>query len=585
MMRTVQVLQPILFPPVMMPVAPVQFGSTYLPPVQIALSDIIGGQNSNNVQMAAYFASANETSGAGGAMGTSGNAPAGTPPAGGNGNGSDGERVSISELMKQSGVAFGTSGARGLASDITDRIAFAYTTGFLQYLMRKGEIKRGDAVAIAGDLRPSTERIMTAVATAVIHMQLNVANLGRIPSPAAALYGIENKIPSIMVTGSHIPADRNGIKFNKVAGEILKDDEAAMKNEVVTIPPIFDANGVSLEGFALALPGVIDDAEVNFIKRYIDFFGYGAMRGKRIGVYQHSAVGRDMLETVLRALGADVTTLARSNEFVPVDTEAIRPEDVDAAKGWAIAYGFDAIVSTDGDSDRPLIAGRDGKWLRGDVLGVLVSQYLLADSVSTPVSSNTAVELVEMFPNVSRTRIGSPYVIASMLNAVTAGYRRVISYEANGGFLTATDIDVDGRTLTALPTRDSFLPILAAIMLAKKEGVGVEDLVRNLPLRFTWSDRIKNFPQERSAAILAMFNTGDAAMDRANIDRHFGSYFGQVRDVNYTDGVRMTFSNGRVVHLRPSGNAPEFRAYTEAETEGGAIQLNRLVLQLVADMR
>ena len=36
-----------------------------------------------------------------------------------------------------------------------------------------------------------------------------------------------------MVTGSHIPADRNGIKFNKCSGEILKQDEARMMAQEV----------------------------------------------------------------------------------------------------------------------------------------------------------------------------------------------------------------------------------------------------------------------------------------------------------------------------------------------------------------
>ena len=36
-----------------------------------------------------------------------------------------------------------------------------------------------------------------------------------------------------MVTGSHIPADRNGIKFNKCSGEILKRDEASMMAQEV----------------------------------------------------------------------------------------------------------------------------------------------------------------------------------------------------------------------------------------------------------------------------------------------------------------------------------------------------------------
>jgi hypothetical protein len=41
-----------------------------------------------------------------------------------------------------------------------------------------------------------------------------------------------------------------------------------------------------------------------------------------------------------------------------------------------------------------------------------------------------------------------------------------------------------------------------------------------------------------------------------------------------TDGLRITFENGEIVHLRPSGNAPELRCYTEAASEARAQELN-----------
>ena len=40
--------------------------------------------------------------------------------------------AAIHELMQQTGVRFGTSGARGLAVQLTDFVAYAYTQGFLQ---------------------------------------------------------------------------------------------------------------------------------------------------------------------------------------------------------------------------------------------------------------------------------------------------------------------------------------------------------------------------------------------------------------------------------------------------------------------
>jgi phosphomannomutase len=143
--------------------------------------------------------------------------------------------IRVQDLMDQSGVKFGTSGARGLAADMTDRVCYIYAMGFLQYLELIGDAVKGASVAIAGDLRPSTDRIMAAVGKAVLDSGFTPINCGKIPSPAVALYGLMNRIPSIMVTGSHIPAERNGIKFNKSTGEILKIDEEGMRRQVVPV--------------------------------------------------------------------------------------------------------------------------------------------------------------------------------------------------------------------------------------------------------------------------------------------------------------------------------------------------------------
>ena len=56
------------------------------------------------------------------------------------------------------------------------------------------------------------------------------------------------------------------------------------------------------------------------------------------------------------SLGAKTISLGRSGNFLPIDTEAVRREDVDQAKPWAENLSFDLLISTDGDADRPLIA-------------------------------------------------------------------------------------------------------------------------------------------------------------------------------------------------------------------------------------
>lgn len=493
--------------------------------------------------------------------------------------------ITIQDLMDHCGVKFGTSGARGLAEDMTDFVCYAYTQGFLQYLKSIGDIKPGRTdVAIAGDLRPSTDRIMQAVRRAAQDMGIKPLNCSKIPSPAVALYGLAHKIPAIMVTGSHIPADRNGIKFNRCTGEILKLDEAGIRDQCVTIDDALFKDTMQFRTSLETPWPVTSEARDMYVSRYLDVFPSHCLQGQRIGVYQHSAVGRDILLEILQALGAVPVALAPSACFVPVDTEAIRTEDVALAARWAKENAFTAIVSTDGDSDRPLIADEHGQWLRGDIAGILCARFLQADSVSTPVSCNTALEKSGYFPEVRRTRIGSPFVIASMMKASQAGAKTVVGYEANGGFLMHSEVNLFGKSLRALPTRDAMILLLSLLVQAQQANRRLSELTADLPARFTCSDRLQDFPQERSQAILKRFMS-DA--EQANLDqatKTFGPLAGACRGIDQTDGVRMTFANDEIIHLRPSGNAPEFRCYTEAATEARAIQLNAACMDILRDL-
>lgn len=492
--------------------------------------------------------------------------------------------IKIEALMQQSGVRFGTSGARGLAADMTDRVCYAYTAGFVQYLEEAGELTPPSVIAYGGDFRSSTDRIMTAVAKAIRDKGYRPENCGKLPTPALAHYGLRKAMPTVMITGSHIPEDRNGIKYTKKEGEILKPDEAGIKRQEVNLPAgLFDAK----EMFSVSIEAPAPRAEAVdlYVQRYLDFFPSDCLKDKQIGVYQHSAVGRAQLVAILSGLGADTTPLGFSDAFIPVDTEAIRPEDIEAARKWAEEYHFDAIVSTDGDSDRPLISDETGKWLRGDVAGILCAAYLKADAVVTPVSCNSAVEKSGWFKTVRRTRIGSPYVIEGMQQLIQEGAQRVVGYEANGGFLLASDIESAGKTLSALPTRDAMILPIAILLLAIDKNQKISKLVAALPQRFTFSNRLKDFPTAKSRAKIEEFHTGNESRDKKVIEEVFGPDFDDVACIDTTDGLRITFTSEEVVHLRPSGNAPEFRCYTEADTEPRAVEMNNIAINIMNTWR
>jgi len=483
--------------------------------------------------------------------------------------------ISIEQLMSESGVGFGTSGARGLVTAMTDQVCYAYTRAFLQYVEQAHPCAK--TVAIAGDLRPSTPRILEACSRAALDAGWECVHCGFVPSPAVALFGIEQGIPTIMVTGSHIPDDRNGIKFNHPHGEIAKADELGIKAQTVEMPSnLFNDQGM----LAVPPPSLPHNpcAADTYRARYVNFFGADALQGLQIGLYQHSSVGRDIAYDVLASLGASVIALARSEKFIPVDTEAIRTEDHKLAREWCESGSFDALVSMDGDADRPLLANEMGEWLRGDVLGILVARTLGIEAIATPVSCNSAAEKCGAFSKVLRTRIGSPYVIAGM-EELSTQFGKVAGYEANGGFLLQSNLVEGKRQLAALPTRDALLPVIAVLRAAKQIRTKVSQLTAELPPRFTASDRLKEFPTAQGIARVQEIQAPGAA------ERAFGKLVGALLKCDTTDGLRMEFASGDIIHLRPSGNAPELRCYTESDTANRAQELNHQCINIMEAWR
>ncbi|AFH93110.1 phosphomannomutase [Providencia rettgeri] len=452
--------------------------------------------------------------------------------------------LSSLDIIKISGIQFGTSGARGLVTQFTNESCAAFTHAFINSIKNKFEF---DKVAIAIDNRPSSEFIATACIDAIRQQGMEPLYYGVIPTPALAYTAMRNNIPCIMITGSHIPFDRNGLKFYRPDGEITKIDEIEILNNNSQFQ-------ISNELSSTLLVNSLATDE--YINRYVSIFDEKLLAGKRIGIYEHSSAGRDIYSILFKKLGADVVCLERSNHFVPIDTEAVSEEDKNKAKLWSEQYKLDAIFSTDGDGDRPLVADENGEWLRGDILGLLCALEMKIEALAIPVSCNTVISSHDAFKCVKQTKIGSPYVIEAFSD-LAKDYRKIAGFEANGGFLLGSNIEINGKQLSALPTRDAVLPFLMLLSAAKEKGIA--KLVTALPQRITFSDRVQNFATEKSKSILEK-----AKENPQHLLQHLGFGDEQLLDLNTIDGLRMTLSNGNIIHLRPSGNAPELRCYAEA---------------------
>ncbi|KAF1962221.1 putative phosphoglucomutase [Byssothecium circinans] len=533
-------------------------------------------------------------------------------------------------------LKFGTSGRRGLVVDLTQLEIYTNVIAEVRYLkslsLDDGGIKSGDDFYYAYDLRPSSTKLVDnrgglsqAVEQALKDEGMNPISLGAIPTPALTSWAIQHGKGSIMVTGSHIPFDRNGYKLNTSKGELMKKDEQPINDQVAQVrehilsQPFADSpfNEQGVLRKQVELIPATDEGRKAYTARYWDFFSGESLKGVKLLAYQHSAVGRDLLVEVFEKLGAEVTPAGRSDTFVPIDTEAIDAAQLKTVQDLIDKAGgkFDAVISTDGDSDRPLLLSPDSKgklqFFGGDILGMVVAEFLGADAAVVPISSNDAIDRGSLASSTEpKTKIGSPYVISGMQTALAKGRKRVVGWEANGGFLTASDIERNGQVLTALPTRDAFLPLLCALFAAKSRGTTLVDLFATLPKRFSKAALLRNFSRPTSLKIVQRFSPPEASMasvkyhsDRIEAfdaqdnalelkSRHanelhkivlelqtvFNSEcaFSNIEKIIYTDGVRILFANGDVAHFRPSGNADELRIYAVADTQARADEIAEL---------
>jgi len=256
-------------------------------------------------------------------------------------------------------------------------------------------------------------------------------------------------------------------------------------------------------------------------------------------------------------------------------------------------------------------------------------------AVTATVSDAVVRRLKNIGFEVETVQIGSPFVVKAMQDRIARAERdgeEVVTcgFERNGGFLLGTDLELDnGKELKALPTRDALLPIITAFKLAKEENMTVEDLVENRFsgqfVSYAWSGLIdeetvgEDNPRYTELCQLYTASMGQAIMRRFSpknldiikvrwvsggkieyeirgdntthiADEVFAGEMNEIRntlqdyfngdrgfngiyEMHFLDGVRMFFNNKEVAHMRPSGNSPQWRIYSEAATEKRAREI------------
>ena len=466
------------------------------------------------------------------------------------------------------GVAVGNNGKINLTDDAVRRIACA----FVKWLGVRYGIEN-PVIAVGNDSRISAPRILSAVKKALIESGVDVVYTGLSSTPSMFMILRHRNIDaSIMITASHMPQDRNGLKFFTKKGGIDGKD----LNEILSLAE----NGERLygEGSYKEQP-FIDEYSDMLVKKVEAECGKLPLKGKKIIVDAGNGAGGFFAEKVLKPLGADTD----GSQFLQPDgnfpNHIPNPEDSEAIQSLSravIKNRADLGVIFDTDVDRAALVDGNGKEINRNRLIALISAILFKEKcgviVTDSVTCDSLTEFIESLGGKHlRFKRGYKNVIDKCIELNESGVYSPIAIETSGhaAFKENYYLD-DGAYLV--------LKLLTSFAKQAKTGKSLTSLIENfkepaeeVEIRLTFNDNSEDYKTEGEKVI----------SDLKNIAQNDKSV--QLAPDNY-EGVKMRFEEGCVI-VRMSVHDPVMPINAESNITGGTKAVLEKLYLLLKDYR
>ena len=431
-------------------------------------------------------------------------------------------------------MLFGTSGIRGDAEILFNpQFCFDIGRSFSKFLENEAMI---GSIAIGIDPRKSSQKIKDNIIDGLLYEGRPIYDEGISPSPAMNYILIADSTisGSIMITGSHIRTDFNGIKFFFKNREILKEDEKEIENIYENIKEKVNYKEAKRNRYRK----IYDNRSNLFYQEMLLSISEQYPKWKIVLDLGNGCQSK-IMPGLFERLGLETIVInndPRPEKFIARDTEV--EESVKDLQEKVKEVGANLGIAFDGDGDRAVFVDEDGKFIPGDYSGALIAKYSGTPVIITPVNVSKIVE--DLGKPVVRTKVGSPYVVRGIEE-----HNATFGFEANGG----------GISKEIMLSRDAGSSMIKILNILNKSGKTLKNLISEFPPSFISRKKI-DCPVNIYSLIL------EGAKDK----------FKGIR-TDEIDGLKIWKDNNSWILFRPSQNAPEFRVFTEASTEEDAIKL------------
>ncbi len=341
------------------------------------------------------------------------------------------------------GVAM--DGVKGELLNLSNEVVEQLGKAFAHWLKQKKQVDSTLVVAVAMDSRLTGPALKQAFMNGLTSMGVDVFDCGIGSTPAMFMTTVDKEYSidaGVMLTASHLPFNRNGLKF-------FTNEGGANKSDITEILAL--ASNDSLQAFA-------DKGNIkalDYISIYsallVDKIRLGVkpgvdkvlpLKGLKIIVDAGNGAGGFFAHKVLTQLGADVS----GSQFLDPDgnfpNHVPNPEDVDAMNSICEAVKrekADLGIIFDTDVDRSAIVDKNGNPINRNELIALISSVILEEHPgSTVVTDSVTSDGLAWFINSHlkgnhvRFKRGYKNVIDEAIRLNTQGQESWLAIETSG---------------------------------------------------------------------------------------------------------------------------------------------------------
>jgi len=426
---------------------------------------------------------------------------------------------------------FGSNGVRGVVNqEMTIELASGIAAAAGHILGRE--------MAVGMDGRTSSPMFRDAVVAALLSVGCNVHDMGTMPTPVLQYLIMHLGLDGgIMVTASHNPPEFNGVKVQAGDGaEVSKEIEERIeglyrRGEPEPVP--WDQVGVKTDydGMETYMDAVLGHVDADAIRE----------KGYRVALDTGNGVAALTAPQVASRLGCGVYTVnTEIDGSFPGRGSEPTPENLGALKEIMKATGAHMGVGFDGDGDRSIVIDEKGVAVWGDkTLSLVADWYMETHPGATVVTSVSTSDGLEKAVEAHGGRVHWVKVGSVLISRAMVELGAPIGGEENGGIMYGPH----------LPARDGTMAMALLLHIMAERGKSLSELIAEQPIGAKGKDGIPCPNELKEGLLESLPHVADAP------------------EVNTMDGVKLSWSDGSWVMVRPSGTEPLARIYAEAENE------------------